>query len=101
MLLQADEGEIRLLPALPSAWPAGRVTGLRAPGGFEIDLAWKDGAVDRVSLRSLRGEVLRLRRGAALRTLKTRAGQTVMFTGDSLRPSAEGRGDAAAAGRER
>src|SRR5687768_9451210 len=60
MLLQCDEDEIRLLPALPAAWPSGRVTGLRARGGFEIDLSWKNGAVDRVEVRSARGGALRL-----------------------------------------
>ena len=66
MLLQCDAGEIQLLPALPSAWPTGRVTGLRARGGFEIDLSWKDGAVERATVRSLRGGPLRLRRGETL-----------------------------------
>ncbi len=88
MLVQCDEGEIRLLPALPAAWPAGRVTGLRARGGFEIDMSWKNGTLERASVRSLVGGPLRLRRGETLRTVnRTARGAVLVFTGDDLRPS--------------
>jgi alpha-L-fucosidase 2 len=88
MLVQCDDNEIRLLPALPSAWPAGRLTGLRARGGFEIDLSWKDGSVDRVSVRSLLGRPLRLRRGEVVRSLaRTEKGALLVFAGDDLRPA--------------
>ena len=87
MLVQEDAGEIRLLPALPSAWPTGSVTGLRARGGFEIDLSWKGGAIERVKVRSLLGEPLRLRRGDSERTVaRTTRGSELVFIGDDLRP---------------
>jgi len=61
MLVQSHAGEIHLLPALPKAWATGSVRGLRARGGFEIDIHWKSGVLSRAAIRSRKNAVCRIR----------------------------------------
>ena len=66
MLMQSHDGFIYLLPALPSMWPEGRVEGLVARGGFEIDLSWSGGRITRLQITSRRGGNCRLRSATPL-----------------------------------
>ena len=67
MLVQGHADEIHVLPALPAAWPQGRVRGVRLHGGFDIDLEWSGGALARAELRSRLGGVARVRTPHAVR----------------------------------
>lgn len=69
MLLQSQAGEIELLPALPAAWPAGSVTGLRARGGFTVDIQWKDGRVVSYRIAAATPRAAKVRCNGALKTV--------------------------------
>jgi hypothetical protein len=73
--------EIELLPALPKAWPSGSVKGLRARGGFEVDIAWNDGQLVRATLRAITGGNAQLRYGEVTKPMVLQAGESVEWDG--------------------
>jgi alpha-L-fucosidase 2 len=81
MLLQSHAGELDLLPALPRAWPDGSVAGLRARGGFEVDLAWKRGVLERAVVRSAHGGRAQVRYDGRTAALETPAGAAMTLDG--------------------
>jgi alpha-L-fucosidase 2 len=56
MLVQSQAGEIELLPALPAEWPTGKISGLRARGGYEVSVAWQEGKLVSASVKNTAGD---------------------------------------------
>jgi len=82
MLIQSHLNAIDILPALPEAIPNGHVRGVRARGGFDLELEWKDGQLVRLKVLSTAGDPLTLRYGDKTFSVATKKGEVLQFNHD-------------------
>lgn len=89
MLLQSQNDEIHLLPALPSAWKSGQVNGLVARGNFVVDMAWDKNQLTTAKITARNGGVCTIRtnkpialKALGLQSEKSTIGYTLTFTSE-------------------
>jgi alpha-L-fucosidase 2 len=84
MLMQSHDGKISLLPALPAAWPNGSIKGLRARGGFEVDMEWENGKLKTATIRAIKGGELRIfSNGELSEVLSMKTGESMVWKNDT------------------
>jgi hypothetical protein len=89
MLLQSQAGELHLLPALPLAWPRGRVTGLRARGGIEVSIQWANGKLEQASFKTCKSGSHQLRYGSSLKQFQLKSWLALIISSrDFSKPAA-------------
>jgi alpha-L-fucosidase 2 len=81
-LLQSQNDEIELLPALPPAWADGSLKGLRARGGFEVDVEWRSGKLASAEIRGPEQATCRVRLGDALKEFGLGPGGRLRLNGE-------------------
>ena len=81
-LLQSHAGELSLLPALPTGWRNGSVSGLRARGGFEVALEWHDGRLQMAEIRHRNAATCKVRYGSRSAAFALKPGEPIRFNGD-------------------
>jgi len=81
MLIQSTPTSIRVLPALPPRWVAGSLTGVRVRGGAQVDIAWKDGRLTELRLRSGQEKTYTVAYGERTATVRVGAGTPVALDG--------------------
>ncbi|MFF4620862.1 glycosyl hydrolase family 95 catalytic domain-containing protein [Nonomuraea jabiensis] len=80
MLLQSHNGELHVLPALPAAWPSGKVQGLRGRGGYTVDATWSSGGATEILIRFDRDGTVNVRNrvfAGTYQVVDTTTGDTV------------------------
>ncbi len=85
MLLQSHNGVLRILPALPDKWSAGKVTGLRARGGFEVDAEWEGNELKKLKITSMLGNPCVVFYKDRVEEFETEKGQSIIL-GPDLQP---------------
>lgn len=85
MLMQSHAGDLELLPAVPTAWADGSVAGLRARGGYTVDMSWSHGSLQRATIRATQAGPVRVRTAAPLVSVQSSTGPVpVRRVGDGV-----------------